>query len=292
MESTDLQQISASINENYVDLRKIIQSKNPKLSKWIPDFVLFLLKKLLHLKEVNGSIFRHKEKFGVAFAKAIINEDIKVNIEIQNPENMPDGEQRPMIVANHPLGAVDGMALISIVGEKYPDILFPVNDLLLNLPGLKPIFVPINKFGRNAQNKNKLEEAFASESALLYFPAGLCSRKQKGEIKDLEWKKTFLKKAIEYQRNLYPVYVEAKNSNLFYNLANFRKKLGIKANIELILLPREMYKQEGKTIRLVFGTPIPYTTFDKSKTDNEWALSVRNYVYELKKNAYAKFNKH
>ena len=124
---------------------------------------------------------------------------------------------------------------------------------------------------------------------MLYFPAGLCSRKQKGEIKDLEWKKTFVKKAVQYHRDITPVYVDAKNTNRFYNIANLRKKIGIRFNIEMALLPDEMFRQRGKTIRLVFGKPIPYTTFDDRYTASQWAAVVREHVYKLKENPDLEF---
>ena len=248
------------------------------------------LKKLLHVDEINFYVYKFRDKFGPDFTNAVLTEALSVNIEVVNPENIPQGVN-PLMVGNHPLGGVDGMALINEVGKVRRDILFPVNDFLLYLPGLRNNFIPINKVGRNNKNINALETAFKENNALLYFPAGLCSRKHKGEIKDLEWKKTFIKKAVQYHRDITPIYVDAKNTNRFYRIANWRKKLGIKFNIEMILLPDEMFKQRNKTIRLVFGKPIPYTTFDSSKTDSEWAALVREHVYNLDKNPNLEFKK-
>ena len=248
------------------------------------------LKKLLHVDEINFYVYKFRDKFGPDFTNAVLTEALSVNIEVVNPENIPQGIN-PLMVGNHPLGGVDGMALINEVGKVRRDILFPVNDFLLYLPGLRNNFIPINKVGRNNKNINALETAFKENNALLYFPAGLCSRKHKGVIKDLEWKKTFIKKAVQYHRDITPIYVDAKNTNRFYRIANWRKKLGIKFNIEMILLPDEMFKQRNKTIRLVFGKPIPYTTFDSSKTDSEWAALVREHVYNLDKNPNLEFKK-
>ena len=183
------------------------------------------------------------------------------------------------------------MALISRIGSFRKDILFPVNDLLMNLPQLKPIFIPINKHGKNTENIQILEQAFSSNAMILYFPAGLVSRKQKsGIIKDLEWKKTFIAKAKQYQRDIVPVYIDGVNSNFFYNLANFRKKIGVKANFEMLYLVDEMYKQKSKTINIILGKPISYTTFDKNFTDQQWAEKVKNHVYSLEKKVDAIFN--
>lgn len=276
------------IGENFIDLEKIIASKNPKLLKRIPKFALNYLKRLLHIEQINGSIYEHRNKFGRDFAEAILD-DMKINIVIEGKDHIPLND-RLIIAANHPLGGIDGMALISEIGRIRPDILFPVNDLLLNLPGLRPVFIPVNKYGKNVENKNALEDAFASDNTLLYFPAGLCSRKQHGKILDLEWKVTFLKKAVQYQRDILPVMVDARNSNRFYNLANFRKNIGIKSNIELILLPDEMYRQEGKTIRLIIGKPISYKTFDNTRSMKEWAALVKQHVYNLFDNIDLEFN--
>ena len=288
MEDTNTEHIE--ITPNFIDIDKVIAGKSPSLQKKLPRFLVGWLKKLLHVDEINFYVYKFRDKFGPDFTNAVLTEALSVNIEVVNPENIPQGIN-PLMVGNHPLGGVDGMALINEVGKVRRDILFPVNDFLLYLPGLRNNFIPINKVGRNNKNINALETAFKENNALLYFPAGLCSRKHKGVIKDLEWKKTFIKKAVQYHRDITPIYVDAKNTNRFYRIANWRKKLGIKFNIEMILLPDEMFKQRNKTIRLVFGKPIPYTTFDSSKTDSEWAALVREHVYNLDKNPNLEFKK-
>lgn len=276
------------ITQNFIDLDKVIAAKSPSLQKKMPRFLMRWLNKLLHVDEINYYLYLYRDKFGPDFTEAILTEALSVKIEVVNPQNIPQGVN-PLLVGNHPLGGVDGMALINEIGKVRRDILFPVNDFLLYLPGLRSNFIPINKVGRNSSNLNALEEAFATNNALLYFPAGLCSRKQKGEIKDLEWKKTFIKKAVQYHRDITPVYVDAKNTNRFYRIANWRKKLGIKFNIEMALLPDEMFRQRGKTIRLVFGKPISYTMFDSRYTDKQWAAMVREHVYRLDKNPDLEF---
>ena len=276
------------ITPNFIDLDKVIAAKSPSLQKKMPRFLMRWLNKLLHVDEINYYLYTYRDKFGSDFTEAILTEALSVKIEVVNPQNIPQGVN-PLLVGNHPLGGVDGMALINEIGKVRRDILFPVNDFLLYLPGLRSNFIPINIVGRNSSNLNALEEAFADNNALLYFPAGLCSRKQKGEIKDLEWKKTFIKKAVQYHRDITPVYVDAKNTNRFYRIANWRKKLGIKFNIEMALLPDEMFRQRGKTIRLVFGKPISYTMFDSRYTDKQWAAMVREHVYRLDKNPDLEF---
>lgn len=269
--------------ENFLDLKKIIGSKSPRLLKLIPPFIINYLNRVIHVDELNSAIYRNREKNGIDFATAILQE-FDVNIKIQGLDQISD-TGRYILASNHPLGGLDGLALISRIGNKRKDILFPVNDLLMNLPELKPIFIPINKHGRNVDNLKIIDNAFASDSMLLFFPAGLVSRKQKGGIiKDLEWKKTFISKARKYKRDIIPIFIDGQNSIFFYNLANFRKRIGLKANIEMLYLVDEMYKQKNKTINIILGKPIPYTTFDKNFTDQQWAEKVKNVVYKLAKN--------
>jgi putative hemolysin len=188
------------------------------------------------------------------------------------------------------LGGLDGMALMKVVGEVRKDIVFPVNDLLMNVPNLLPLFIPINKHGSNTQNMLIMNDTFASDKTILYFPAGLCSRKQKGKILDLEWKKTFITKARTYKRDIIPVHINGRNSDWFYNLAKWRKRLGIKANIEMLYLVDEMYKQNNKNISITFGKPISWTTFDNRFPDIIWAKKVKQHVYTLGSNISSIFD--
>ena len=260
----------------------------------LPKFVLRWVERLIHVPELNSGIYLNREYFGLDFVYKFLEghepQDLGITVNCRGTENIPtDG--RPMVAGNHPLGGPDGLALMRAIGPYRADIKFPVNDFLLYIPGLRPLFIPIDKVHRNAANANTLENAFAEKNALLYFPAGLCSRKRKdGTIHDLEWKPTFIKKAVKYQRDVVPFFFDAKNRKRFYNLARMREQLGIKFNFEMALLPAEMFAQCGKTLRLVVGKPIPCTTFDKRHSAKEWAQLVQDYVYRLKDDPKAVFN--
>jgi putative hemolysin len=154
----------------------------------------------------------------------------------------------------------------------------------MHITNLKGLFIPVNKHGSNAGYARTIDETFASDKAMLFFPAGLCSRKQKGEICDLEWKKSFITKARTHRRDVIPCHIKGRNSNWFYNLSRIRTLLGIKANIEMLYLVDEMFRQKNKEIVITFGKPISYTIFDKSKTDIAWAQELKNHVYSLDKN--------
>ncbi|MCX6272911.1 MAG: 1-acyl-sn-glycerol-3-phosphate acyltransferase [Bacteroidetes bacterium] len=265
----------------FIDLEKVIASKSPRLPRLIPGFLIRYLKRVIHQEDVNEVMSNYRDLVGLEFIEAVLNQ-LEVVIEVKGLEYLgPDA--RFLLASNHPLGGIDGMALMKVAGTVKKDIVFPVNDLLMNIPNLRPLFIPINKHGSNAQNIKTLDETFASDRLVLYFPAGLCSRKIKGKIIDLQWKKTFIGKARRYKRDILPVHIDGRNSNFFYNLANWRKRLRIKANIEMLYLVDEMFKQKDKAIRITFGKPIPYQTFDKSKSDSDWSQLVKRHVYQLGK---------
>jgi len=269
------------ISERTIDLENVFKEKSPGIAKWLPGFVYSYLRRVIHESEINDFLFKNKDIVGLDFVRAIIR-DFGAIIKVSGKENIPE-EGRYIIASNHPLGGLDGVALMHAVGDVRPDIVFPVNDILLFLPNLQPLFIPINKHGNNTENLEIIHKTFESEKMMLYFPAGLVSRKQKGKIIDLEWKKTFIGKAKQYKRDVIPVHIDGQNSNFFYNLANWRKKLGIKANLEMLYLADEMYKQKNKTIHISFGKPVPYQTFDKRFTYKLWAEKFKHYVYYLGK---------
>ena len=278
------------ITSKHVDIQKVLAAKKVNLPKWMVRWV----ERLLHLDEVNYVIYNHRYQFGLDFVHAFLEgndpHDLDVKMVVTGSENIPT-EGYPIIAGNHPLGGPDGLALMGAIGKYRQDIKFPVNDFLLYLPGPAPLFVPVDKVRANAKaNLSALEEAFAGENTLLFFPAGLCSRKRKGgEIHDLEWKPTFVKKAVRYKRDVVPFYFDARNRKRFYNIARLRERLGIKFNFEMALLPAEMFAQHGKTLHLIVGKPIPYTTFDNRHSPKEWAQLVQNHCYKLRENPDAKF---
>lgn len=272
------------ITEKYIDLEKVFAAKNIKASK----FAVRFLNRLLHVDELNDGIYRNRDKKGVDFAKAILDY-LGINVMLEHGERIP-ADGCPIVVANHPLGGPDGMALIAAVGGIRRDILFPVNDFLMHLPNLNSVFVPIDKVHGNRATAAGLEAAFGGQNTLLYFPAGLCSRRIGGRIVDLEWKPTVVKKAVEHKRDIIPVFVEARNRRRFYTIANLRKRLGIKFNFEMALLPGEMFAQRGKRFRMVVGRPIPYQVFADGTPARDWAARLHDYVYTLATDADSVFS--
>ena len=271
---------SSNSQTKLVDIEKVFSEKNPRLLKWIPRFVLGYVKRLIHQETINRIVHDHGHEKGIAFARAGLKECM-AEVTQQGLEQIPEGK-RYLFASNHPLGGLDGVALISVVGEKFPDLKFPVNDILLHLEPLNNIFIPVNKLGAQSKEKVSLfDQAFASDSQILFFPAGLVSRKINGKVTDLQWKSSFVKKAIASQRDIVPVYVSGRNSNFFYNLARFRKFIGLKINIEMVFLPDELFRAKTKKIVIKFGTPIPWQSLQDGRSLNEWVDIIRQKSYEM-----------
>lgn len=264
-----------------IDIDAILAAKAGKKARYVPRFLVSYLKKIVHQDEVNEFLRINHDKRDLEF----IGEFMKYfnnSFEIKGLENLPcDG--RFTFVSNHPLGAQDGLGLAYILGRKYEGkIKLLVNDLLMNIPHISSFWVPINKTGKQARNfPQQVNAAFESDNNIVMFPAGICSRKRGGVIRDLEWKKTFITKSIQTQRDIIPIHFEGQNSEFFYRLANINKMLGLKFNIAMLYLSDEMFKNRNKTFKVTIGKPIPWQTFDKSKRPAEWAQYVKELVYTL-----------
>jgi putative hemolysin len=261
-----------------------MDAKNPRLRKWLPGFIQRYIKRIVHEQDINGVMARIGHLKGMAFLEALLTKELHTNIVLKGAENIPT-EGGCIIASNHPLGGLDGLALMYAVGQVRTDFQFLVNDILLNIKNLEQFFIPVNKVGDNPRAATRLiEETYAKEIPILVFPAGLVSRKQPQGIEDLEWKKSFIAKAVRYNKPILPTYIDGRNSNWFYNLSNFRRKLGVKANLEMFYLADELFKQRNQTITITFGAAIQPTHFDKSKSHQDWATELRTLVYgELKR---------
>lgn len=264
-----------------IDVEQILYSKNPALKKSIPGFVVRYLKKIVHQDELNDFLGRYGSLADYEFIAAGL-EYFEISYNVFRKENLPPAAGRYIFVSNHPLGGLDGLVFINELARYYRDLKFPVNDILMNIKNLAGIFVPVNKHGAQDRNAVRMiEEAYASDDQILYFPAGLCSRKKSGIIRDLPWHKSFVSKAVQYKRDIVPAFFSGRNSNFFYNLSNVRNFLGIKSNIEMLYLADELFQQKGKEINLVFGETIPWQTFDRTRTPSEWAGWVKEKSYSL-----------
>jgi len=271
------------ITEKTIDIDGILKNKMGNKAKWLPRPLVTWLKHIAHQDQVNAFLWESRDKVGTPWLEACV-EYLQMTLEIEGKENLPDPNDGRLytFVSNHPLGGEDGVALGALIGRHYDSrFRYLVNDLLMYLPGLAPLCIPINKTGKASRNFPAMVEAgFQSDNHMLMFPAGLCSRRHHGVIRDIEWKKTFITKSVEYQRDVVPIHFGGQNSSSFYRLANFSDRF-LPFNLAMLFLVDEMYKNVGKTFRIAIGKPIPWQTFDKSKSPMEWAKYVQNIVYNL-----------
>mgnify|MGYP003558681694 FL=1 len=269
--------------EKTIDIDKILRSKMGEKAKWVPRCLVSWLKHIVHEDEVNRFLWESREKVGTEWLTECVKY-LKMNVTIEGEENLPDKNDGKLytFVSNHPLGGEDGVCLGSIIGRHYDGkFRYLVNDLLLSLPGLRPVSIGINKTGKQSRDFPRMVEAgFRSDNHMLMFPAGLNSRTIDGKIHDPPPKKTFITKSADYQRDVVPIYFSGRNSKRFYRIAKWQKKLGLKINLAMLFLVDEMYENVGKNFRVVVGKPIPWQTFDKSRTPMEWAKFVEDKVYE------------
>ncbi|MCI2082992.1 MAG: 1-acyl-sn-glycerol-3-phosphate acyltransferase [Bacteroidales bacterium] len=263
-----------------IDIDGIIKERTAKSGKKVPKFLVNYLKKIVHQDEINKILSSGGDLEGAEFIDHTLNA-LNISYSPHDVVNL-DPEGRYVIVSNHPMGGLDGLILISYLSKAFPrkGLKVLTNDILMNLKPIKSLFVPINKFGMVRHEAAKeIGNVFQSNVQLLTFPAGLCSRKIKGRIADLEWKKSFVKKAVESGRDILPIYFAGRNSNKFYLIAKLRKLLGIKFNIEMMLLPDEMFKQRNASLDFYIRRPIPIATITKDHSYKEWTEFVRNKVY-------------
>jgi putative hemolysin len=263
-----------------IDIAAVLKHKAPKAN--VPRFIINYLRRIVHEDEFNIFFKENPELQNLDFIEAAFKY-LQVTTSIEGIENLPPKDGRYIFASNHPLGGLDGIATGYLIGKEYDGkVRFFSNDLMMHLHPMRDMFVPVNKTGaQSKEHADMMQRLYESDNHLVTYPAGICSRKVKGEIVDLEWKKNFISKAVQYKRDVVPIYFEGRNSNFFYNLANLRKFLGIKFNIEMLYLADEMFKQKGKHFTIRIGKTIPWQSFDKTKTQAEWAEYVKQIVYKM-----------
>lgn len=270
-----------------VDIEQILHSKMGDKAKWVPGFAVKWLKHIIHEDTINKFLWESRELKGTPWLEACMDH-LQCTIDVRGMENLPskDDPRRYTFVSNHPMGGIEGVALGSVIGRQYDDhFRYLVNDLLMNLPGLAPLCIPINTTTKKSRSFPQIvEEGFKGDYHLLMYPAGLCSRRQNGVIRDLTWKKTFVSKSVECHRDVVPIHFDGHNSDFFYRLSNICDRYVKKVNIAMLFLVDEMYKNTGNTFRVTIGKPIPWQTFDQTKSPMEWAQFVKEQVYKLPSN--------
>ena len=285
-----MDEVTHKKNFKAINIRDLFMDKNPRLGRWIPPFVFRALSRILKIDFFNDPIlYNHGYKKDVAFAQAC-KETFNVTLDVVGKENLKEDE-RFIFASNHPLGGFDGMVILLELSKVYPHIKALVNDLLSKVDNMDGTFVHVNKHGAQAiENVRRINAIFESDEQVMTFPAGLVSRRKKGLIRDPEWQKSIITKAKSSKRAIVPIHVTGRCTSFFYNLANIRKFMGIKANIEMFFLPKESYQHRDQHFVLTFGKAIPYETFDKRHTPQEWAQLVKDHVYIIAEDPKREFS--
>jgi putative hemolysin len=264
--------------KKYIDIENVLKTKAPTLYKILPRFAINWLKKKLHEDDINKAMEYLQQFEGLEFNSEVLKY-LGVKVEVKGIENIPQ-TGGIIVAANHPLGGLDGLSMIKAVGDHRQDVRFIVNDILKTVKNFGDILVGVNKVGGKSRNSLQLvEQMYSTELAMLVFPAGLVSRKFKVGIRDLEWNKSFINKSIKYNKPIVPVFIEGHNSDFFYNFSRWRKRLGIKANIEMLFLPDEMFNQKGNTIKIHIGKIIEPSLFYTTHTPQKWTNIMHDYIY-------------
>lgn len=268
---------------NRISIRQILKEKKPGLSRLVPQPVVGYIERLVHLQQVNHAFEQYGHLPPLEFIRATL-QYMDVTCRIHGMENT-DPTGRYIFASNHPFGGMDGMMLAEQIGRRFGDVRVVVTDLLMNIPPLRPIFVPVNKFGAMSQSyARQFDQAFSSSLPLLTFPAGLCSRRIGGRVQDVQWKTSMAKRAAEYRRDIVPVFVQGELSPFFYRLANIRTALRIKLNIEMLFLPDQMFSQAGRTFDIYVGKPVRWQDLAAMGNFRAQTEEIRRRVYALGEN--------
>ena len=261
-----------------IDVEKQFKTRLPGIYHKLPRFFMRLIRSIVYENRLNYLIYESRELEGIELVNWALKQ-FQVTVKLKGQENIPkDG--RNIFVSNHPLGGLDSLALLSALGLSYSSLKILSNEILDVVSGFHPLRLSVITFGKLTKaNALALKDALMSDQPLCVFPAGFVAKRNPFKIQDLSWKKFFVSSAVKYQRKVVPVFIVARNSNLFYNISSIRKLLHMKSNLEMFLLPHEMFNKAGSTITIIFGAPIPFTAFDGSRTDREWAQQVRELVY-------------
>lgn len=263
-----------------IDLNDVL---GPKLSHKVPSLGKKLLGKVLHLKEINSLIATTDQPSGLGFFNRAL-EFLDISYTLQGAENI-DPSRKLLFVGNHPMGGPEGLIMGSVLqrffGKKFR---VPVNSLLGNFHPIKEFFIPVSVFGHQSKEAaTKLNEAFASDNQVMMYPAGACAKLVDGRVREMPWKKTFVTQARRYHRDVVPMHMSSHNSKRYFFLSRLSKWLHLKFNLGMIFLVDELFKKRHSHLTISFGKPIPWDTFDQSKSDQEWVELVRTQTVQLQR---------
>ena len=264
-----------------LDVEKVL---GPKLMKKLPRFAVNFFKRRIHQDEINDCIMHAEHYKGAGFFDEALNY-VGITFQIRGEENLDPGKKY-LFAGNHPLGGPEALIIGSVFRRIYGDgFKVPVNHLLANLKPLNEFFVPVRVYGsnRNRELGEQIADMFRSDYQVLVFPAGMCARKIKGKVTEMPWKKMFITQSRKFERDVVPIHISGFNSRRFFFFTKLSTFLKLKFNLGMIFLVDELFNKKGQEFVVTFGKPVPYTTFDKTKTDLQWAAEIKDQVEALSK---------
>ena len=256
----------------------------PKLRKKLPRFVVNYIKRRLHQDEINDCILKAEHYCGAGFFDEALKY-IGITYKIRGAENL-ETDKKYIFACNHPLGGPEALIIGSVFHQLYGGgFKVPSNQLLMNMKPLAEFFTPVRVQAKSQSRDitERIAQMFSSDTQVLVFPAGLCAKRVNGKITEMPWKKMFITQAKKYGRDVVPVHISGYNSPKYHFFSWLSRVLGLRVNIGMLFLVDELFNKAGEEFVITFGEPIPYTTFDKSKTDLQWAAEVKDKVEQLSK---------
>jgi putative hemolysin len=241
---------------------------------------IFCLRRLVHENEINEFLVENHGATGFEFVDNVLDYfNFSYSLSHNDRMNIPSSG-RVVIVANHPLGALDGLALLKLIGEVRRDVRIIANDVLSNVAQLNSLFLPVDNLGKSTRKKEieRITTSLQNEEAIIVFPAGEVSRAGMTGIKDGKWNSGFLRFARKANAPILPVYLGGKNSSLFYGMSYINKSLSS------LLLAREMFNKKSMTIPIRIGQAIPYSHIDAVPVSTvEKTKLLRKHLYRIGK---------
>ena len=270
--------MSKERTDYFLDMNEVL---GPEMARKLPGFVKWFFARRLHVKEINDCIMKAEHYAGVGFFDEALDY-VGITYRTRGEDNL-DLSQKYLFVCNHPLGGPEALIIGSVFRRIYGEgFMVPSNKFLYNLKPLQEFFVPVSVGGKQDRKiADRIARMFESERQTLVFPAGLCAKTFKGVVTEMPWKKMFVSQARKYERNVVPVHISGHNSRWYFFLSWLSRSLKLKFNLGMIFLVDELFKQKGKEFVITFGKPIPYSSFDNTKTDLQWADHVKNIVKNL-----------
>lgn len=267
-----------------IDVEQVLVNKYPAfVHKPAPvrRSTLFCLRRLVREQEINRFLQTHQGSRGFEFVDEVLDYfNFSYTISHKERMNIPSSG-RVMIIANHPLGALDGLALLKLVGEVRRDVRIIANDVLMHFDALQNLFLPVDNLGKSTRKENiaRIVEALQNDEAVIVFPAGEVSRAGFTGIKDGRWNSGFIHFARKANAPILPVYLGGKNSPLFYGLSYINKSMST------LMLAREMFNKHSVTLPVRIGEPIAFSQLDALPVSNrDKAKLLKKHLYRIARN--------